>query len=308
MSLGPLTLQAQLFLVPKAIEPVQVDGQISAGEWEDAITNSKIENLVNGTVDGIEDLSASVSVKWDETNLYFLFQLTDDVRSLDSTDGDPEVLNTFDDDSIEIYLDINNTKTGSLDQFNKRYQYRFIPQDDGEIESFPSLLPTEGIQLATLGDQSYILEISMPWATLNFDNPVEGHVMGFEVALNDDDDGDRRDGQLKWYSTGPDDWREPAKWGSLLLTAPVTEIDNPTIENLPLIQIVDVDQQTWIAWNEIEEFTYQLRRSTDLNIWQNDGRELLSTGSFRYFVLSEEDLNPEQDTFFQILVTAPDPQ
>ena len=119
---GTLSMQAQLFLVPKATEPVEIDGRISLGEWEDAISNSSISNLVNGTVDGVEDLSGSVSFKWDAENLYFLFQITDDARSLDSTDGDREVLNTFDDDSIEIYLDINNTKTGNLDFFFGRYQ------------------------------------------------------------------------------------------------------------------------------------------------------------------------------------------
>ena len=301
-----ISLNAQLLIVPKAKEPVQVDGQISGGEWEDAITNSMISNLVNGTVDGVEDLSASVSFKWDEDNLYFLFQITDDSRSLDSTDGDPFVLNTFDDDSIEIYFDINNTKTGGLDRSSKRYQYRFIPQNDGEIESFPALLPTQGFQLATLGDEAYVLEISMPWETLNLDNPEEGQVIGFDVALNDDDDGDGRDGQLLWYATGADDWSDPATWGSILLTAPIDEIDNPTIEDLPSMQILEVGEQTWIGWNEIEEFTYQLRKSNNLNIWQNDGRELLTTGNFRYFIVGSADL--AQDSFFQLLVTAPDPE
>ena len=291
--------------MPKAKGPVEVNGQISVGEWDDAITNSKISNLVNGTVDGVEDLSASVSFKWDEDNLYFLFQITDDSRSLDSTDGDHLVLNTFDDDSIEIYLDINNTKTGFLDRSAKRYQYRFIPDDEGEIERFPDSLPTDGFQLATVGDSSYILEIAMPWDTLRLENPEEGHVLGFDVALNDDDDGGERDGQLLWYATGPDDWRDPSTWGSILLAAPIDEIENPTIEDLPAMQILDVGTQTWIGWNEIEEFQYQLRRSNNLKIWQNDGRELLSTGNFRYFIVSSTDL--AQDTFFQLRV-APDPE
>lgn len=303
---GSIPLSAQLLLVPRASEPVQIDGIISPEEWEDAISNSRISNLVNGEVDGVEDLSASVSFKWNEVNLYFLFQLTDDVRSLDSTDGDIKVLNTFDDDSIEIYLDLFNTKTGGLNKQAGRYQFRFIPQSDGEIERFPDTLSTEGFELATVGDQAYILEISMPWATLGLENPTVGHVLGFDVALNDDDDGGGRDGQLLWYATGPDDWQDPSKWGSILLTAPIDEINNPTIDDLPSMQTLEVGDQTWIAWSEIEEFTYQLRRSNDLNLWQNDGRELFSTGSQRYFIISPDDKN--QDTFFQLLVTAPDPE
>lgn len=299
-----ISLNAQLFVVPKAKEPVEVDAQISVGEWEDAITNSKISNVIDehGTIDGVEDLSGSVSFKWDETYLYFLFQITDDVRSLDSTDGNPLQLNTWEDDSIEIYLDINNTKTGGLDRSAKRYQYRFIPDAEGEIERFPDSLPTDGFQLATVGDSSYILEIAMPWDTLRLENPKEGHVLGFDVALNDDDDGQSRDGQITWYATESDDWEDPSTWGSILLAAPIDEIDNPTIEDLPAMQILHVGTQTWIGWNEIEEFQYQLRRSNNLNIWQNDGRELLSTGNFRYFIIPT-DLT--EDTFFQLRVTAP---
>lgn len=302
--ISSLSLHAQLFVVPKATEPVQIDGQVSAGEWQDAITNSKIANLVDGEVNGIEDLSASLSVKWDEANLYFLFQITDDMRSLDSSDGDRTKLNTFDDDSIELYLDMNNTKTGGLDPSNKRYQYRFIPLNGGEIESFPINLSDEGLQLATQGDQAYILEIAIPWETLRFENPEAGHVIGFDVALNDDDDGDGRDGQLLWYATGRDDWSDPSKWGNLILTAPVDEIENATIENLPSMQVLDVGDQTWIAWNEVPDFDYQLRKSSDLNIWQNDGRELLSTGTLRYFVLSPDDIGV--NSFFQLLVATPD--
>ena len=309
LCLSSFPLSAQLIVVPKAKEPVQIDGQISAGEWQDAITNSEISNQpirVGESVDGIEDLSGSVSFKWDETYLYFLFQITDDVRSLDSTDGNPQQLNTWQDDSIEIYLDINNTKTGGLDGSSKRYQYRFIPDPEGEIERFPDSLPTDGFQLATVGESSYILEIAMPWNTLRLANPKEGHVLGFDVALNDDDDGQSRDGQLIWHATESDDWEDPSTWGSILLTGPIDETENRTIDDLPSMQVLHVAEQTWIAWSEVEAFTYQLQRSNDLHLWQNDGRELLSTGNFRYFIVGSADL--AQNTFFQLLVTAPDPE
>lgn len=304
-TLLPFSLNAQLLLVPEATEAVTINGLIDPGEWDDAISNSSIDNLVDGTIDGAEDLVGSVAFKWDSTNLYFLFQITDDIRSLDSTDGNPLIINTFDDDSIEVYLDINNTKTGDLNEEAGRYQYRFIPLEDGEIERFPDTLSIEGFRFATTGDTSYILEIAMPWATLNVENPTAGDTLGFEVALNDDDDGDGRDGQVFWNADQPDDWRDASKWGNIRLTASLKELNpDPVITDVPLLDIFDVSGQTWISWPENETFTYQLQKSNDLEVWINDDRELLMTGNTHYFIINPSDL--VEDTFFQVLVSLED--
>ena len=301
----PLSLNAQLLLVPEATESVTINGLIDPGEWDDAISDSSIDNLVNGTIDGSADLAGSVSFKWDSTNLYFLFQITDDVRSLDSTDGDTAILNTFDDDSIEVYLDINNSKAGDLNEEAGRYQYRFIPLEDGEIERFPDTLSVEGFQFATTGNSSYILEIAMPWATLNVENPAEGKTLGFEVALNDDDDGGGRDGQLFWNADQPDDWRDASKWGNILLTASLEELNpDPVITNVPYLDIFDVNGQTWVSWPENDTFQYQLQRSIDMKAWANDEREVFVTGNTHYFIINPSDL--VDDVFFQVLVSIED--
>jgi hypothetical protein len=301
----PFCLKAQLLLVPEATQTVIIDGVIETGEWEDAISNSAIDNVVNGTIDGSEDLVGSVSFKWDATNLYFLFQITDDARAQDSTDGNPLVINTFDDDSIEVYLDINNTKTGNLNRQAGRYQYRFIPVQDGEIERFPDNLPIDGFQFATVGETSYILEIAMPWATLNVQDPKAGDTLGFEIALNDDDDGDERDGQLFWNADEPDDWMDASKWGNILLTKSLKELNpDPVITDVPNLDIFDVSGQTWISWPENDKFNYQLRKSDDLKVWVNDNRELLMTGNTHYFILKPSDL--AEDIFFQVLVSLED--
>lgn len=301
----PISLNAQLLLVPEATESVTINGLIDPGEWDDAISNSSINNIVNGTIDGPEDLVGSVSFKWDSTNLYFLFQITDDARSLDSTDGSTLVLNTFDDDSIEVYLDINNTKNGSLNEEAGRYQYRFIPLEDGEIERFPDNLSIEGFQFATTGETSFILEIAMPWATLNVDNPATGDTLGFEVALNDDDDGNERDGQLFWNADQPDDWMDASKWGNIRLTASLEELNpDPVITDVPLLDIFDVNGQTWISWPENETFEYQLQKSNNLADWTEDDRDVFITGNTHYFIINPSDL--VDDVFFQVLVSVKD--
>jgi hypothetical protein len=299
------TLQGQFLLVPEATEPVTIDGIISPGEWDDALSDSSIDNLSDGMVDNSDDLSGSVAFKWDSTHLYLLFQIRDDLRFLDSTDGKSLITNTFKDDSIEVYLDINNTKSGNLDESEGRYQFRFIPKVDGEIERIPFTFPIPGFQFAFVGEDSYIMEIAMPWTTLKVSDPKAGNILGFEVALNDDDDGGERDGQLFWNSEQEEDWMDASKWGSILLISSLENLgSNPIISDVPNANVVRVDGQYWVTWPEVEGFQYQLLKSNNVKAWQNDNRPLLTTGSFRYFILSPEDL--QDRIFFQLLVSTQD--
>ena len=300
-----ISVPAQLLLVPEATNVVEIDGIIAPDEWDDAISDSSINNLANGVVDGDEDLLGKVAFKWDVNNLYLLFQITDDARSLDSSDGNEFDINTFNDDSIEVYLDIFNTKEGGLDASQGKYQFRFIPLEAGEIERVPLTFPITGFDFAIVGSESYVMEISMPWDTLNVESPKAGDTLGFEVALNDDDDGGGRDGQLFWNSTESDDWQDASKWGNILLTASLDDLKKlQIIENLPTLQLFDVNDQTWVSWTETEGFTYQLEQSHELATWKEDNRELFSTGSFRYFILEASDF--EEDTFFHLAVSTVD--
>ena len=294
----------QLILVPKAINPVIIDGVIEDEEWADAISDTSISNLILGTSDGLSDISGNVSLKWDEQNLYVLFQITDDAQFVDTTDGDPAQLNTFDDDSVEVFLDINNTNSGDLNQNAGRYQYRFIPLQDGEIERFPDSLPVTGFQFSHQGTTSYIMEISMPWSTLGVIDPGVDDILGFEIGLNDDDDGDDREAQLFWNAQDSSAWQDASQWGDIQLKEEKIEppVINPSTPTLPLVRLYELDRIIWMEWEEIDDQIYQLRRSTDLVNWQDDDRPLSNTGNTRYFSVSEAEV--EVGTFFDIRVTS----
>ena len=56
-----------------------------------------------------------------------------------------------------------------------------------------------------------------------------------------------------------------------------------------------------LGWTA-EGFAYQLRRSTNLDTWQNDNRTILHSGTSRYFTLTLDDQHSRR--FFDLLVTA----
>ena len=219
--------------VPQLTNAVTIDGTISAGEWSDAsVVNSFNTTPVSGTASGI---SGDFRLKWDATNIYALFQITDDVRNSDSGDGLANPLNTFNDDSVELFFDVNNSNAGSLNAIDENYQYRFAVGgtagtiNSSELETGPidSNLLT-GVNFAHLGATSYDMEISVPWTTLGF-APSIGSNLGFDAALNDDDSptspfpGNGRDSQLFWNAINDSAFNDASQWGDIQLTAAIPE-------------------------------------------------------------------------------------
>jgi hypothetical protein len=74
------------------------------------------------------------------------------------------------------------------------------------------------------------------------------------------------------------------------------------IPEAPPITMELVHGQTRVTWQEEDIFNYQLRSSDNLIHWINDDRAILSSGSTRYFTLTQSDI--DQRRFFDLLVTA----
>ncbi len=218
--------------VPQLTNAVTIDGTIGAGEWSDASAVNSFGNTVSGSPSGI---SGNFQLKWDSTNLYALFQITDDLRNSDSGDGSPLTLNTFNDDSVELFFDVNNSNAESLNTIDQNYQYRFAVGgtagviNSSELETGPidsNLL--SGVNFAHSGATSYNMEISVPWSTLGFAAAI-GNNLGFDAALNDDDSptspfpGNGRDSQLFWNAINDSAFNDASQWGDIQLTAAIPE-------------------------------------------------------------------------------------
>ena len=238
----PLAGQLSVFELSNT---VTFDGSIGGTEWNDATAASSIVlgNLgaVTGTgfsapTDGA-DLSGTVRLKWDSSNLYALFQITDDIRGEDSADGNGIALdlNSFNDDSVELYFSDTYPDSGNLDGSN-RYQYRFNPNSnalDQEIESTPIIGANEagivwGVQES---GTNYVVEVAIPWSNLGLgSSPVIGNSFSFMAGVNDDDGVDTGGGsdtdrqhQLFWNSTFDSAYDDATQWSQITLAAAIPE-------------------------------------------------------------------------------------
>ena len=187
-------------LYETTIAPV-IDGIID-GLWNDYAPFSL--NLVSvGAVSSSADLSANFKITRDANNLYMLVDVTDDILRNDGAAN-------WQKDGIELYIDMGNDKSGSYVP-NNDYQYSFV---------WNVSTPQAGVTIAQTtkaGNSGYIMEISIPWATLN-GAPAAGTFMGIDLQVEDNDSGNRN-GKKAWADKTDNAWQSTSVLGTLQITA-----------------------------------------------------------------------------------------
>ena len=122
------------------------------------------------------------------------------------------------DDSIEIYIDADGSRKNRYDGWNDfQLTYRLHDQrltlggrtPKNKIHAVKHRM----VKLAN----GYQLETTIPWTTLNV-RPKHGHVVGFDIQVNDDDSGDQRDAKLAWNAQSDQAWKNPQMFGQLVLS------------------------------------------------------------------------------------------
>ncbi len=175
--------------------------------------------IESGASDGPDDFSAwwcatLVSEQIDsEGNVFpvdsirFVVNVTDDILF----DDDPG--REYHDDSIELYIDGNNSKRSFYDGVND-YQLRFTPTGAGLIQSGVSLpVPSDLTAFFTYFNGGYQLIAYVPLASTGI---VNAQAFGLNVQVNDDDDGGDRDAKYSWIGIEDRDisWRNPSAFGT----------------------------------------------------------------------------------------------
>lgn len=141
------------------------------------------------------DLSATFDLRWDGDYLYLGARLSDDQAQSDSP-------NTWEDDSVELYLDGNADSDPGFDANDHQYTTtRDGTMSDRGTEINPG---SEGISVATTEDGAgqWSLEVAIPWSALG-GAAEEGREIAVDVALNDDDDGGGGDSHLIMWLEQP---------------------------------------------------------------------------------------------------------
>jgi len=181
-----------------------IDGLVDAS-WDSYIPTA-ITKVIQGSVGSSSDLSAQWRALWDNSNLYVLIEVTDNTQENDS----PE---TYNDDAVEIYIDINNDKATSYGANDFQYVFRW---DDVGIYETTGKSTDDIVLEQTTTSTGYIIEAKIPWATLS-GSPAIGQSLGFDVHVNDDDDGGVRDAKISWAANTDDAWQNPSLFGTAIL-------------------------------------------------------------------------------------------
>jgi hypothetical protein len=205
---------AQDVVIPSSEEAPVLDGIID-DIWffstEQTIDNSQ----VGATPSSPADCSGTWRALWNSEELYVLVDIKDEALSNDDGTGD----NKWYDDSIEIYIDGDNSKGTSIDDNDHQYSMRWndeILEDISAIHHGTETLVGVEYAVATT-DDGYLIEFRAPWMSIMGEPATAGQLIGFDVWINDDDDGDGRDSQVSWYSTDGNGWQDPSKWATAVL-------------------------------------------------------------------------------------------
>jgi len=210
-------VSAQDAIIPSPGSMPVLDGRIDE-VWLFSAEHTIGTSQVGAAPSSPEDCSGTWRALWNVEALYVLVEVKDESLTNDSGGGDSKWL----DDSVEIYVDGDNSKDASVGTDDHQYTFRW---NDEELEvpsaihnGAPSLVGVEYVIVTTA--EGYMLETKLPWMSIMGKAATPGQLIGFDVWINDDDDGgDTRESQVSWYSTDGNGWQDPSVWGVAALLA-----------------------------------------------------------------------------------------
>ncbi|MBN2313124.1 MAG: CBM9 family sugar-binding protein [Sedimentisphaerales bacterium] len=192
-----------------------IDGVIDE-PWSYA-TEQEIGNTVAGsTPSNSADCSGTWQALWSYDYIYALVVVNDEKLNNDSGSS-----SKWNDDSVEFYIDGDNSKGTTCDENDHQYTCRW---NNNEVEEPSAIHNGEpsivGFEYAvTTTGTGYIYEARIPWTSIMGEAPLAGQLIGIEVFINDDDDGGDRDSQIAWFGTDGNGWQDPSLWATALLVA-----------------------------------------------------------------------------------------
>ena len=214
-ALAEVDESGRLIVPESSVAPV-IDGvldEVWQNVGEEGVLITEIINTTSAVPEDANDLSATFQVMYKDDNFYIYVVVQDSV--LDYTFSD------WQGDGVELFFDGDNSKGSSYDSVNDN-QIR-ITVDDVELADIDSSLPVEGTAFSVLlTDVGYNIEASFPLSTLQI---IPENTFGFEVQINDNDDGSDRETMIRWFSNDNDSWRDASLFGEAVLVPEPEPVD-----------------------------------------------------------------------------------
>lgn len=225
-SYGNLILGGKSYTAPKLVAPT-IDGTINGSEYAgaQAIVIDRHTGIYHMGVgddqwpDG--DMHAVAYVIHDDEAVYVAVNVTDDRVVTDTAAAGSEDGNTWEDDSVEIFFDADNSNGPGAGKVNGRgdkgFEGQYVLSANGAHRDNEANSPTFGATgdwfgASKLTATGYQVEFKVKKSALS--NPANGAIMGFNISLNDDDGANRKT-QLSWSGLA----HQESSYGDLILSA-----------------------------------------------------------------------------------------
>lgn len=208
----------------KIVKKPVIDGKIEFGEWKSTLLSEdrgdRYTTLITGTTwGGVENLSVTHKVMWDEDNFYMMAKVRDNIHHTEQTDFSA----MWKDDSIQFGILANNKET--LDSGSLAFTEMCISKNpSGEKVYRHSSASGKGADVVencevciTHEDGYTIYEMRFPWTELLADEhkAKSGDEYAFSFLVNDND-GSGRKGYM-FYNDGIGGSKVPSLFGKLRL-------------------------------------------------------------------------------------------
>jgi endo-1,4-beta-xylanase len=212
---------------------VVLDGDLTDLAWAAAPWHFVDHKTGTGPAPNDANASFQFAAVADDEWLYVAIDVSDDeLQNVEDTAGD-----VWKDDSVEVYIDADDGGTQVYDADEGKWdtQISIGAENIGEAVDAPILGGSgQGAETGThaavvASPTGYIVEAAIPLdAPGKWDFQLEdGVVIGFNVHMNDDDDGGERDNKLIWSAEDVDDqsWANPSRFADLEFVSAFLAVD-----------------------------------------------------------------------------------
>jgi hypothetical protein len=191
-----------------------IDGEV---QHDPAYSVCPIGNVTKKVFNN-SDNEGTFRLTWDGNFLYLGIVVWDNLGYTNTLYNDsPEIWN---DDAVEIFIDPTNSKLPYFDpNLHRQILVKYSPEGTSPAVSVrgnsAGIVSASKLVYSKIYLGGYSIEVAIPWSNLGV-TPISGKYMGFDISVNDDDNGGNRDSQIAWKGTF-DNWQNSSLWGTVML-------------------------------------------------------------------------------------------
>jgi endo-1,4-beta-xylanase len=175
-----------------------IDGQVDS-VWDAAQALPINQNLM-----AWQGATGTAKVLWDDAALYVLIQ----VPGAELNKASP---NTYEQDSIEVFVDENNNKSSFYESDDGQFRVNF----DNETSFNPASIASGFVSATSISGKSYTVEVKIPLRTIK---PANGTQLGFDVQINGASSSGVRQNVTIWNDISSNSFQDTSGFGLLTLT------------------------------------------------------------------------------------------